>query len=387
MEKIATETILVVDDDRITTEIVSKMIERASYLALSDRNGPEALQKLQETLPDLIVLDFMMPDMSGLEVVQKIKKDPRLSEIPVVMFTAKSGVNEKVDCFQAGAVGYIEKPVDPKEFLARIRAVLSRPAPKLLPAVKGLPRGYTIGIVSVKGGIGASTLTLNLALCLAKKLNTEVAAVETRPGEGTWELELGIKTDGLNKILVMPLEEITPEAIRNQTVAIDRNVRLLMTNLCLDQGKYMKSAPQMRALMECLAFVSPVTVLDLGYSSMMTTNILKYCDELVLVVESSPATIERAQIIVKSLAEYGFSSAGKKLICSVPVNRYQLENSISISKIEKALNVPALSPVPSDPGLAGRSQREKKPFMQIQPNSATCLQFMAIAHDLSSHVK
>lgn len=384
-ETVDMETILCIDDDRTTSELVQKLLVRAGYSTLAAKNGHEALDILSRVRPDLIILDYMMPEMSGLQVVREIKKDPRLGDVPIVMFTAKSGINDKVDCLQAGAVGYIEKPVNPSEFVAKIRAILSR-APSIKgPVLNGMPRGRVIGITSVKGGLGASTLALNLALCLAKKTGEDVTAIETSPGEGSWGLELGVNHFGLDELLILPQDRISVEEINKKTEPIADHVRLLMTNLSVGMGQNAAATPQMNILLTALPFISPYVILDLGHTSMVSPQILNACDELVLVVDASATTIERARLIVNELAMFGFSRGGKKPLCSAPVNRYQLENTLTLAQIEQALNIPALPLIPADPSLAYRAQREKKPFMLIQPTSITCLQFMAIAQDLTKY--
>jgi DNA-binding response OmpR family regulator len=117
------ETILLVDDDAALLEVVTIMLSQEGYRVVTATDGDEALEAMTRESPDLVILDIMMPRMSGFEVCRKIRAE---SEIPIVMLTAKSQSVDKVVGLELGADDYITKPFDTKELLARIRAILRR---------------------------------------------------------------------------------------------------------------------------------------------------------------------------------------------------------------------------------------------------------------------
>ena len=126
------KTILVVDDEPRIIEAVSMNLELESYQVSAARNGYEALQKLTEDLPDLIILDVMMPEIDGFETLRKIRE---VSTVPVIMLTVKGEEIDKVKGLDLGADDYVTKPFSPKELVSRVKAVLRRvemptPAPK-----------------------------------------------------------------------------------------------------------------------------------------------------------------------------------------------------------------------------------------------------------------
>jgi len=126
------KTILVVDDEPRIIEAVSMNLELEGYQVSAARNGYEALQKLTEDLPDLIILDVMMPEIDGFETLGKIRE---VSTVPVIMLTVKGEEIDKVKGLDLGADDYVTKPFSPKELVSRVKAVLRRvemptPAPK-----------------------------------------------------------------------------------------------------------------------------------------------------------------------------------------------------------------------------------------------------------------
>lgn len=118
--------ILIVDDEIDTILPLKMSLEVENYHVLGASNGFEALELAKNNIPDLIVLDIMMPGMDGYEVCTRLKKDPVMKNIPVIMLTAKDAVREKVKGLDIGADDYVTKPFNLNELKARIKSVIRR---------------------------------------------------------------------------------------------------------------------------------------------------------------------------------------------------------------------------------------------------------------------
>ncbi|MDR2068920.1 MAG: response regulator [Spirochaetaceae bacterium] len=116
--------ILIVDDEQINLEFFEVMLSKLGFIVEKASDGVEALEKVKRFYPDLIMLDNIMPRMSGWEVTKTLKNDPKFREIPIIMFSALDDVKDKVEGFALGVDDYITKPYNFSEVLARIRAVL-----------------------------------------------------------------------------------------------------------------------------------------------------------------------------------------------------------------------------------------------------------------------
>jgi DNA-binding response OmpR family regulator len=116
--------ILIVDDETINLEFFEVMLSKLGFIVEKAGDGMEALEKVKRFLPDLILLDNIMPRMSGWELTKILKNDPKFHEIPIVMFSALDDVKDKVEGFELGVDDYITKPFNFSEVLARIKAVL-----------------------------------------------------------------------------------------------------------------------------------------------------------------------------------------------------------------------------------------------------------------------
>ena len=116
--------ILIVDDEKINLDFFDVMLSKLGFNVEKADDGVDALDKVKRFFPDLILLDNIMPNMSGWEVTRILKSDPKYREIPIVMFSALDDVKDKVEGFELGIDDYITKPFNFSEVLARIRAVL-----------------------------------------------------------------------------------------------------------------------------------------------------------------------------------------------------------------------------------------------------------------------
>lgn len=119
-------TILVVDDETDILDLVAFNLERQGMTVLRAENGIAAMQIARERIPDLIVLDLMLPGKDGFTVFRELRDDPRTGGIPVLMLTAKGELNDRIAGLELGADDYVTKPFSPKELALRVRALLKR---------------------------------------------------------------------------------------------------------------------------------------------------------------------------------------------------------------------------------------------------------------------
>ncbi len=118
--------ILVVEDEKNITKVVTYNLEREGYQVITARDGEEGLAKARKELPDLVVLDLMLPKLDGLEVCRQLKSDPKSARIPIIMLTAKTQEADRVVGLEMGADDYVAKPFSVRELAARVKAVLRR---------------------------------------------------------------------------------------------------------------------------------------------------------------------------------------------------------------------------------------------------------------------
>ena len=133
-----------VDDDRTIREIEVYTLEQTGFEARGFANGPEMLEALKTEIPDLIILDIMMPEADGLEVLSKLRSESAYKDIPVIMATAKGTEMDKIGGLNAGADDYLVKPFGVMEMVARVKAVLRRTAKEVTTG------DITVGSITLK---------------------------------------------------------------------------------------------------------------------------------------------------------------------------------------------------------------------------------------------
>jgi len=131
------ETVLIVDDEEDILELVRYNLRREGYQTICAATGEDALYEAEHKLPDVIILDLMLPGVDGLEVCKRLKAEPKTTSIPIIMLTAKSEDADVVTGLELGADDYITKPFSPRVLLARLKAIVRR-------SRKSLPEENTI---------------------------------------------------------------------------------------------------------------------------------------------------------------------------------------------------------------------------------------------------
>lgn len=124
------KTVLIVDDEAPIREMIAVALEMADYRVLEADNAQDAHALVVDHQPDLLLLDWMMPGTSGIELARRLKREEATAEMPIIMLTAKGEEDNKIQGLEAGADDYITKPFSPRELVARLKAVLRRTTPR-----------------------------------------------------------------------------------------------------------------------------------------------------------------------------------------------------------------------------------------------------------------
>lgn len=381
------EKILIIDDDLETLRLIGMMLQRQGYQTITAKNGDEGVALAKHELPDLIILDIMMPDVNGYTVAKHLRAEPVTSETPILMFTAKSQVDDKVAGFEAGADDYLTKPVHPVELVAHIKALLTRRTSHQPDKVNQKKQGFTIGVLGAKGGLGVSTTALNLGIALREKSDLDVVCVELFPGNGIWGLELGLTdTKGLENILLSKPGDITIELIEKNLINTLFGVHLLLSSSLFSPVQDFENLKKVDLLLDGLTKISKVTILDLGVPNKeYLTKVIDKCDQIIVVAESFPIAIERTKIILNELSNFGFGK--QKLASVISINRIRADIQLTQTQIQEKIGISPLLAIPSAPEQAYQAAIHLQPFIKIQPESLASQQFYRLAEQLLVNIK
>jgi len=124
--------ILLVEDEKSIVTLIKYNLEKEGFKVFCSETGEDALKIIKEKIPDLVILDWMLPDTSGIDVCRQIKIDKKLKNIPVLILTAKGEPDDKIKGLEVGADDYVTKPFNNKELLLRVKSLIKRSKPSLL---------------------------------------------------------------------------------------------------------------------------------------------------------------------------------------------------------------------------------------------------------------
>jgi CheY-like chemotaxis protein/MinD-like ATPase involved in chromosome partitioning or flagellar assembly len=370
------EKILIIDDDLDTLRLVGLMLQRQGYQISAATNGQQGLEKAFDEDPDLILLDVMMPDMDGYEVTRRLRQNPSTLETPILMFTAKTQLDDKVTGFEVGANDYLTKPTHPSELQARVKTLLARGGDKKtnVTTAQDENRGYVIGVLGARGGLGTTTMTMNLGAGLQSRTKSEVIVAEMLPGQGALALDVGVtSTKGLVDLLSLTkLSEITRDNVREKLVAHGSGVKLLLAS---DRPRDMHLINQIanyEALVKRLASLARFVVLDLGVAIQpFAEKILPLCDEVMIILEGVPNTITHAKALIDDIAELGIPKKNIKVVLN---NRIRSDTQLASSQVQAKLEHEIISTLTPAPELFSQATRVQTPAILCQPDSLTARQ-------------
>jgi pilus assembly protein CpaE len=371
------QTILIIDDDLDTLKLVGIMLERKGFRILASTSGEKGLTLAETEDPDLILLDVMIPDISGIDITRKIRENPATESIPIIMFTARSQVDDKVEGLEAGADAYITKPARPRELFAQVHSILKR-SPHRAGGTGAVPpiEGKLIGVMAAKGGIGISTLATNLAIEIHNQSGKSVLLSDFRPGQGTIGMDLDLQnTTGMIKLLEEEgdLSALVPDAIIDHKSGI----KTLLSSYQPSESKYQKFPDQFLEIALSIQTRADYIILDLGPSlTPITSAILPECDKILICLEPSPSNIIQTRILMQDIINSGI---GEGRFITVLISRQRSGVQLSWEQAENQLERKIdqiFTPVPE---LAYQSAATKTPMIQRAADNMTADQFRELA--------
>lgn len=369
------EKILIVDDDVDSLKLIGLMLQRNGYDVIAAQNGGQALAKATNELPDLIILDVMMPDMNGYDVCRRLRSNPTTQEIPIIMFTAKTLIDDKVAGFEAGADDYLTKPTHPAELASRVRAILQRSSTKKQTSSH---RGATIGVLGVKGGIGATTIAINLgAALLHMKLNPVVA--DLRPGISSLGKTLGLgSSNGMSKLLTRPANDISVDSINREIATHTTGLRILSCTSQPREGLITPSPDTILAIIKELRHIGKPSIFDLGCGfNPLISRIIAEMDRLIILVDPATVTLNMARELLQELAKNN-----RDRIHLVVVNRAQINLQPPWHEVEHLLEHEIRAIISPSPDLAYQAMEAGMPMVTFQPNAIVSSQLNKLAEDV-----
>jgi len=361
------------------------VLEDHGYRTIIATDGASGIETAKAGRPDLILLDVMMPDIDGFEVCKRIRSDPAFKTTPILMFTAKTQVDDKVQGFEAGADDYLPKPTHPAELLAHVKALLGRSRQTTTAAALPTKKANTICLIGAKGGLGTSTLAVNIAVTMAGR-KQDVILLELRPGLGIAGALLGInKPSGLAALMQNPPDAINPATVEKELVAHPSGLRSLLSSFEPHDFASITQVPKIEAIARALAAMTQNLLIDLGNGlTEITAKLLMGSDHVVILVEPMRHTVTMAKALVTDLQTLGLAQSKIDFIL---VNRERSSLQMARAKIEEILGQPVIGMITPAPELAYQSAESGVPIVVRDPNAMVSDQIRQVTDRIMSKAR
>jgi pilus assembly protein CpaE len=322
----------------------------------------------------------MMPDIDGYEVTRQLRKNPATVSIPILMFTAKTQLDDKVTGFDVGADDYLTKPTHPSELQSHVKALLARTKEKKSTPQTSLPekQGFIIGVISVRGGLGVSTVAANLASALMSLTQSEVILAELTPGNGRLSNDLGVPSQtGLTKLLQGSVAEITNEKVQASLVKHKSGLQVLLASENPRDVNLTSQVQNFEVLVTHLASLARFTVLDLG-SGLPTyaQKLLIKSNQQFVVLDGTAQTIQQTKILLEEILGLNIK---KEKVAVILNNRQRVEGLLPAKSVQEKLEYPIAISIAPAPEVFLQASRVHATVVIAEPSNIISQHFLKIA--------
>jgi DNA-binding response OmpR family regulator len=359
--------VLLIDDEIEATSIFGRFLDTADIDNEAAASGQEGLQKAFTSQPDVVILDIMMPDMTGYEVCRRLRQDPRTARTPILMLTARGQMVDQQMSFRVGADAYLAKPVRRSELVEAVEKLLEESS------TDESPLGHQTLVLRLQEKAGATFLATNLALALAKEESrlTVVSDLVFEDGQvgdalgldsvPTWLgllNEYGLHESGLAPFVVRHKSGLfaLPAAPPPEEVAQPR-------------------AATIRMLLQILRSWFDYVVLDTPLDLSHAASVLLDSQIVLLLLTPDPKALQMAETILTALKQHGLSASQVWPV----LNMFKPEDYAFRNQISESLGLPIAANLFWSPGACAEAEQTGQPLLLCQPQSELAMAIQSLA--------
>lgn len=322
--------IYVIDDDEQLLRMVGLMLQRGGHTTTLIGNPMDGFDKIMADRPDLLVLDVMMPNMSGHDLTRKIRNTKEIENLPILILTARSQEIDRSTALESGADGYLSKPVTAQELIEKVDELLSQKQAAQSPEL-----GVVMALYSLRGGVGQTTLAVNLAASLRRLSQQEVCLVDLSlsGSQASFHLRLQPRTSWLD-LLATDAAPLDWTEMQKQLIIHGSGLRVL-SSPPLPQLPTVLSQEVTTTMLELLRQNTAFVVVDLPpVLSPAFVAALQASDMAMHVITPDVIAVQTALNTNRAVAKANVPIKYKTHV----INQTTVDAPISTAAIEKALN-------------------------------------------------
>jgi len=306
----AGQDILLVDDDRVILRMVGGFLERKGYSVRTACDGIEALLRVYDRVPDLVITDVRMPELNGIELTTRLRGNHRTAAIPILMFSAMAGSETALEGYAAGADDYLPKPFELSVLEAKVLSLLRRSAD----TPPTLDRGRVILFAHAKGGVGTTALAVNTAVLLAGRCARPVGLLDLDVEFGDSAVYLNLRPNRTLADLKPSSGSAVDEQLFDGFVTESGSVRLVV-GADRPERADLVTLPAIQLAIDRLTAVCQFTIIDAPASlTERTLTALDISDIIFLVTSGSLPSLKATRRCLDLFEKLGVAASRVHLV-------------------------------------------------------------------------
>lgn len=334
--------IYIIDDDEQLLRMVGLMLERGGHSTKLMNDPVEGLQTVKDDKPDLLVLDVMMPGMSGHDIARDIRTHKGLESLPILILTARSQQVDRETALKSGANDYLSKPVTSQELIEKVDDLLSHRHQKATP-----DKGIVIALFGLRGGVGQTTLAVNLAGALRRTSQQEACLVDFSPSGG--QAAMHLRLQARHSWADLPSETNLDWSRLKDTLSLHPSGLRLLAAPQVPQLATKPSPEIVAKIINLLQGKSTFVVIDAPRLFSPTFKVIMEWTDIALHILTPDVVSVQTAVQTNRLLEKSDISFKQK---SFVLNQVQMEPQIPQATVEKGLNARVASKINFDPNQA-----------------------------------
>jgi pilus assembly protein CpaE len=348
--------ILIIDGDSEALERTKAILEAGGYQPLATVTGQAGVLMARLQRPSLILLEVDLPDIDGYQICRALRGTAGLVDVPILMYSARQDVSDKVAGFNAGANDYVIKPAAAAELIARIKAAMRS---------EDQPLACIVALWGSKGGVGTTTIATNLAIALQSVTAKRVTLFDASLLAGTLGVMLNMEPRHTLADLLTRVDDLDYELLSSVVAEHSSGVRVLLSPQWSTNGH----GPQPEQLAQILAWLQQANdyvVVDTSPSlDQATSRVLQLSHQVLVVLTPQMSSLRNARLFLREVETWDQMSQKVMLL----LNRYPVKGGLPLKSIQQALGKEFVAQVPDDERLVTYSINRGIPLMLSHPRS------------------
>ena len=378
--------VLLIDDEPFYYKLLNRPMKDAGHEFDYSKTGKDGLAKISATKPEVIIVDLRLPDISGHDILERLRRDSEFSNIPVIVITAKNELGDKLKAFELGADDYLIKPFQPEELVARMRILARRGrAMKIVSQMEKSDEKLTtiVAVHSLRGGVGTTSISVNLALALNQIWAKETLLVDAVFSAGQVAMMLNTKPRfSWEDFAEIELKNIDDELIEHVASKHPTGLSFIAaprSPISVDTF----SDEFWKIVLTKLAKQYEFIVVDTAHDfTDITIQMLNFANNLVLVVAPEMSSLRAAMSALDIYDKLGFPPEKIKLL----LNSNSSIVGIRQAQIEKVLGHPVDFVIPYEPDEVIRAVNFGEPFFLKNSALPISVKLEDMAYILSNEI-